>query len=75
ILFPLASPISAMQKIQISHCVIVTKIPLESCRSQEVAEIYEALKYKQQLFKRRKICSTQTHPPDSIFTCLAMSSG
>jgi transposase len=41
----------------------------------EVAEIYEALKYKQQPFKRRKICSTQTHPPDSIFTCLAMSSG
>lgn len=41
----------------------------------EVAEIYEALKYKQQPFKRRKICSTQTHPPDSIFVCLAMSSG
>jgi hypothetical protein len=39
-----------------------------------VIEIYDALKYKHQPFKKRKICSTQTHPPDSIPTCLAMSS-
>jgi len=39
----------------------------------KVAQIYQALKYKQQPFKRRKICSTQMHPPDSIFACLAMS--
>jgi len=40
----------------------------------KVAEIYDALKYKHQPFKRRKICSTQTHPPDRIFNCLATSS-
>ncbi|MGC9152082.1 MAG: IS1634 family transposase [Microbacter sp.] len=53
------------------------QVAFRNCTMPEtqVAEIYEALKYRQQPFKRRKICSTQTHPPDSIFTCLAMSSG
>jgi hypothetical protein len=40
----------------------------------KVTEIYDALKYKHQPFKRRKICSTQTHPPDSILNCIAISS-
>jgi len=31
-----------------------------------VIEIYDALKYKHQPFKKRKICSTQTHPPECI---------
>ncbi len=51
------------------------KIAFRNCTVPEtkVAQIYQALKYKQQPFKRRKICSTQMHPPDSIFACLAMS--
>ncbi|GAB1415246.1 hypothetical protein MASR2M117_06520 [Paludibacter sp.] len=42
---------------------------------QKVAEIYDILKYKHQPFKRRKICSTQNHPPDKVASCLAESSG
>jgi hypothetical protein len=40
----------------------------------KVAEIYDAPKYKHQPFKRRKICSTQTHLPDRMLACLEMSS-
>ena len=44
-----------------------------SMTQAQVAEIYDALKYKQQPFKRRKICSTQTHPTNSLYNCLTMS--
>lgn len=40
----------------------------------KVIEIYDALKYKHQPFKKRKICSTQTHPPDNVMSCLAINS-
>lgn len=52
------------------------KVAFRNCTVPEtiVIEIYQALNYKQQPFKRLKICSTQKHSPDSIFACLAMSS-
>jgi len=39
-----------------------------------VIEIYDALKYNHQPFKRRKNCSTQTHLPESILNCIAINS-
>jgi hypothetical protein len=52
------------------------QVAFRNCTVPEanVIEIYEALKYKQQPFKRRKICSTQTHPPDRLFGCITISS-
>jgi hypothetical protein len=53
------------------------QVAFRNCTVPEskVVEIYDALKYKHQPFKRRKICSTQTHPPNSKNHCLAISSG
>ena len=42
---------------------------------KKAAEIYDALNYKHQPFKKRKICTPQIHPPDFLNCCIAIETG
>ena len=52
------------------------RVAFRNCTLPEskVAEIYDALNYKHQPFKRRKICTPQTYPPEYSSCCTAISS-
>lgn len=52
------------------------QIAFRNCTTPDakLIEIYDALKYKHHPFKRRKVCSTQIHPPNTIHSCISISS-
>lgn len=52
------------------------RVAFRNCTLPEskVAEIYDALNYQHQPFKRRKICTPQTYPPEYSSCCTAISS-
>lgn len=52
------------------------RVAFRNCTLPEskVAEIYDAMNYQHQPFKRRKICTPQTYPPEYSSCCTAISS-